>query len=239
MRHRRQLRPSARRADGRGGREGLPARSTCQPPRPDRRHHARRGCRSARSPPRHGDDLQAAERDADAPRGSRGSDREDAHRTRSRSAGILAPLGLTRRIRRVMILIMVGGRASCAVAVDDGGGSDAAISAVTSLIDTALTRRRLLMAGGAAALAAIVGELPGAVTAVRGFGTPAHLLRSSYVPLIGAPFELTAPGRPRVVARLVSVRTSASAGACDRWPAPMTLLRCCSIARAARGSNRP
>ena len=100
---------------------------------------------------------------------------------------------------------MVGGRPSCAVAVDDGGGSDAAITAVTSLLDTALTRRRLLMAGGAAALAAIVGELPGAVTAVRGFVTPAHLLRSSYVPLIGAPFELTAPGRRRVVARLVSV----------------------------------
>jgi hypothetical protein len=66
-------------------RAGLPARATCQPPRPDRRHHARRDCRPARSPPRHGGDLPAAEQDADAPRGSRGSGREDAHRTRSHS----------------------------------------------------------------------------------------------------------------------------------------------------------
>jgi hypothetical protein len=72
------------------------------------------------------------------------------------------------------------------------------------VIRAAFTRRRLLVAGGAAALAAIAGELPGAVSAL-GIATSAHLRRSSYVPLIGDQFELTGTGGRSVVARLVSV----------------------------------
>ena len=67
------------------------------------------------------------------------------------------------------------------------------------------TRRRLLAAGGAAALAATVGELAGVVTALGEIASPAYLRRSSYLPLVGERFELMAPGRHRVVARLVSV----------------------------------
>lgn len=68
-----------------------------------------------------------------------------------------------------------------------------------------LTRRRLLAASGAAALAATVGELAGVVTALGELASPAYLRRSSYLPLVGERFELMAPGRHRVVARLVSV----------------------------------
>jgi hypothetical protein len=63
----------------------------------------------------------------------------------------------------------------------------------------------LLAAGGAAALAATLWELPALAAALSEIASPAYLRRSSYLPLVGQRFELTAPGRRPVVARLVSV----------------------------------
>jgi hypothetical protein len=86
------------------------------------------------------------------------------------------------------------------------------------------SRRWLLTAGGAATLAAMLGELPRAIAALGEMASPAYLRRSSYLPLIGDPFELTAPGQRRVVARLISVtdvgigkRMRALAGAEDAF----------------------
>jgi hypothetical protein len=63
----------------------------------------------------------------------------------------------------------------------------------------------LLAVGGTAALAATVWELPAVATTLGQIASPAYLRRSSYVPLIGEGFEVTAPGRRPILARLVSV----------------------------------
>src|SRR5207237_6782565 len=73
------------------------------------------------------------------------------------------------------------------------------VGAGTHAMAATFSRRWLLAAGGAAALAAMVGELPGAITALSESMSPAYLRRSSYVPLIGDPFELTGPCRRRGV----------------------------------------
>lgn len=87
----------------------------------------------------------------------------------------------------------------------DGCGGGAWVGFGTRPLDAGFTRRWLLAAGGAAALAVTVGELRGVGPVLSEVPIPAHLRRSSYLPLVGERFELIAAGRRDVLARLVAV----------------------------------
>jgi len=87
----------------------------------------------------------------------------------------------------------------------DECGAGAWVGFGTHPLDAAFTRRWLLAAGGAAALAATVGELRGVVSVLSEGPVPAHLRRSTYLPLVGERFELIAAGGRFVLARLVAV----------------------------------
>lgn len=104
---------------------------------------------------------------------------------------------------------MGGKRSGCTEGIGgagvDGCGAGAWVGFGTYPLDAAFTRRCLLAAGGAAALAATVGDLRGVVSVLSEVPVPAHLRRSSYLPLVGERFELIAAGRREVLARLVAV----------------------------------
>jgi hypothetical protein len=70
--------------------------------------------------------------------------------------------------------------------------------------DVALTRRGLLQAGGAAVAALAIAEASHVGSTVEHLGVPAHLQRSTFVPLIGDRFELNSE-TGRTVARLAAV----------------------------------
>jgi hypothetical protein len=79
------------------------------------------------------------------------------------------------------------------------------VTAIAYATNMTVTRRGLLQAGGAAVLAVAVAEVGQVGTALSNVGAPAHLRRSSYVPLIGDRFELNAE-TGRILARLVAVK---------------------------------